>query len=118
MNDFKAIYDRMRKGIFAHECYVNEDSFHLLEGMDFVFLCMEGKGKRQVVSKLEQADIPFVDVGMGIYLLGGLLGARCARPPAPPPSALMCTIGTALASRQAMTATSTAGTSRSLNSTP
>lgn len=71
---FKRIYDRMRKGIFAHEVFLDDSSFHLLEGMDFVFLCMEGKGKRQVVSKLEQADIPFVDVGMGIYLVGGFLG--------------------------------------------
>jgi hypothetical protein len=41
-------------------------SLHELDGLDFVFLCMEGKGKKQIVEKLEELKIPFVDVGMGI----------------------------------------------------
>jgi hypothetical protein len=43
--------------------------------MSFVFLCMDGgPDKRAVVEALETYDIPFVDVGMGIYEEGGALG--------------------------------------------
>jgi hypothetical protein len=35
---------------------------------------MEGKGKRQVVAKLESIGVPFVDVGMGLYLVGDSIG--------------------------------------------
>jgi predicted Zn-dependent peptidase len=44
-----------------------------LEGLDFVFLCMEGKGKRPIVEKLEALGLPFVDVGMGVTMNGDSL---------------------------------------------
>jgi hypothetical protein len=71
---FQREYSKMRRGIVAHPIYLNAGSLHMLEGMDFVFLCMEGAGKRAVVEKLEQSGIPFVDVGMGLYFSEGALG--------------------------------------------
>ena len=49
------------------------ETLHELEGLDFVFLCMEGKGKRPIVEKLEILGVPFVDVGMGIAINGDCL---------------------------------------------
>jgi hypothetical protein len=37
-----------------------------LDGMNFVFLCMEGGDKAVLVEHLERASVPFVDVGMGL----------------------------------------------------
>lgn len=71
---FQRIYSRMRNGIVAHATYLTAETLHLLEGADFVFLCMEGSGKKLAVRALEQYGIPFVDVGMGVYLASGSLG--------------------------------------------
>jgi hypothetical protein len=60
----------MRRGIVEHPHPMRPDTLHELEGLDFVFLCMEGKGKRPIVEKLEAHGIPFVDVGMGITMNG------------------------------------------------
>jgi len=43
--------------------------------MNFVFLCFDaGKRKELVVESLEKFGIPFVDVGMRVYLTGDSLG--------------------------------------------
>jgi len=59
-------YSKMRRGIVPHPEAMGPDNLHLLDGLDFVFLCMEGTGKRPIVEKLEALNIPFVDVGMGL----------------------------------------------------
>ncbi|MGB7344856.1 hypothetical protein [Rubripirellula reticaptiva] len=42
--------------------------------MTFAFLCMDaGEAKRAVVEKLEAMDASFIDVGMGVELIDGLL---------------------------------------------
>lgn len=63
-------YSKMRRGIVPHPYAMTPDRLHELEGLDFVFLCMEGAGKRPIVEKLEALGIPFVDVGMGITIHG------------------------------------------------
>jgi hypothetical protein len=45
-----------------------------LREMSFVFLCMEGTAKQFIVEKLEEFGLPFIDVGMGVYLSEGSLG--------------------------------------------
>jgi hypothetical protein len=83
---FKRIYGKMRRGIHAHPEYLGAKTFHKLQGMDFMFLCMEGPTKKAVVEHLEQLGIAFVDVGMGIYLvneplcLGGQLRTTLSTP--------------------------------------
>jgi hypothetical protein len=68
------IYGKMRRGIIAHP--VNMSPAHLdeLEGTDFVFLSMEGAGKRPIIEKLETLDVAFIDVGLGVYVKDGRLG--------------------------------------------
>ncbi len=80
---FHAIYSKMRRGIVPHCEYIATDNLHLLEGMDFVFICMEaGTVKKPLIEKLVASGIPFVEVGMGVYLrnnvLGGLLRTTAA----------------------------------------
>lgn len=69
------IYSRMRRGIVPHECYVGVDNVELLRQMDVVFLCLDrGTEKRVIVQKLEEFEITFIDVGMGLYVSDGALG--------------------------------------------
>jgi len=66
---FKDKYSKMRKGIVAHAYPLNDSNVTELEGMDFVFLCIDGgERKRHIVEKLEELSIPFIDTGMGINL--------------------------------------------------
>jgi hypothetical protein len=72
---FHGIYSRMRKGIVAHREFITAENLHLLEGMDFVFISMEaGPVKKLLIEKLLQLNIPFVEVGMGVYLRNNVLG--------------------------------------------
>lgn len=72
---FHGIYSKMRRGIVPHSEFITTENLHKLEGMDFVFICMEsGPVKRPVIEKLISLGIPFVEVGMGIYERNGTLG--------------------------------------------
>jgi hypothetical protein len=71
---FSDIYAKMRNGIVTHETYVGPENIDELRDMNFVFLCLEGAAKKLIVDKLEAFGIPFVDVGMGVYLAEGSLG--------------------------------------------
>jgi hypothetical protein len=71
---YSEIYGKMRRGIVPHAEYVTNDNAAGLQGSQFVFVCIEGPSKRPVIERLEALDIPFVDVGMGIYETGGSLG--------------------------------------------
>ena len=63
-------YEPMRRGIFAHDFHIDASNVGELEGMGFVFLCVDrGDVKRPIVEKLEELGIPFVDVGMEIDLV-------------------------------------------------
>jgi hypothetical protein len=65
----------MHRFIFPNRVMISEANTHLLDGITFAFICMDaGDGKRVVVEKLEQLDIPFIDVGMGLELVDGTLG--------------------------------------------
>lgn len=66
---FAALYAPMRKGIEAHPVYLDETNIHLLDEMDFVFVCVDsGATKRPVIERLEKQGISFIDVGMGIQM--------------------------------------------------
>ncbi|WGJ15968.1 ThiF family adenylyltransferase [Methylocapsa sp. D3K7] len=83
VDHFYDIYSKMRKGIVPHREFMSAENLHLLEGMNFVFISMEaGTVKKAVIEKLLQLNIPFVEVGMGVYLrnnvLGGLLRTTAA----------------------------------------
>ena len=72
---FRLLYSNMRRGIFSHPAYINASNIEDLRQMNFVFLCFDaGKEKELVVESLGKWGIPFVDVGMGVYLSGDSLG--------------------------------------------
>lgn len=78
------IYSKMRTGVVPHPVKMTAEHLHELAKSKFVFLCMEGPGKKQIVEKLEELGIPFIDVGMGVYMkndsLGGLLRVTTSTP--------------------------------------
>lgn len=68
-------YSRMRQGIITYPAYLNDENLDQLKGMNFVFLCLDqGTVKRYIVEALEVWDIPFIDVGMGLFEADGALG--------------------------------------------
>jgi len=68
-------YSKMHRGIVPHETFVNAANAEQLREMAFVFLCIDGgPAKKSVVEKLEAFGIPFIDVGMGLYLAGDSIG--------------------------------------------
>lgn len=67
-------YSKMHRGIVAHPYHLDASSVDGLDGMDFVFICMDGgENKRYVIEKLEDLNIPFIDTGMGIQLVDDML---------------------------------------------
>ncbi len=68
-------YSRMRRNIIAHEGYIDASNVDELRTLDFVFLCLDnGPAKRLIIETLEDAGIPFIDVGAGVYLVEESLG--------------------------------------------
>ena len=64
---FRHLYAKMRRNIVAHNVYVDASNVHLLHEMDFIFLCLDkGKAKRFIIDSLEETDISFIDVGIGV----------------------------------------------------
>jgi hypothetical protein len=71
---FAAIYSKMRKGIVVHDVFLDETNLHLVDGLDFVFICLDrGAVKRSLVARLCANGTPFVDVGMGLVAHEGQL---------------------------------------------
>jgi ThiF family len=62
------IYDKLRrKGLVRHDEPLGLDNLQLLEGIKFVFLCLDtGKSKRAIVDWLIARGVAFIDVGMGV----------------------------------------------------
>jgi hypothetical protein len=75
VNYFAGIYSKMHRKIVPHAVAIGVDNLHLLEGLSFVFVCIDGgAAKQQIVGKLEALGVSFIDVGMGLELVDGLLG--------------------------------------------
>jgi ThiF family len=82
---FKSLYGRMHRGIVDHYVYLDAGNVEELRGMDFVFVCLDkNTPKKLIVEKLEEFNIPFTDVGMGIQLddstLGGIVRVTTSTP--------------------------------------
>ncbi len=71
---FAGIYSNMRRGIVVHDVFLEPGNVALLDGLDFVFVCMDvGSAKRAVIGRLLSNGTPFIDVGMGVVLNDGQL---------------------------------------------
>jgi len=70
VNYFSDIYSRMRKNIIPHENYINASNVDQLLSMDFIFMSIDKADiKKLIIEKLDQAKLPFIDVGMGIEVV-------------------------------------------------
>lgn len=79
VDHFKAKYDAMRRGVIAHDVYVDESNVEELRDATFVFLAMDGGPmKRFIIEQLEQFKVPFIDTGIGVYQVGDSLGGLVA----------------------------------------
>jgi hypothetical protein len=82
---FAEIYGRMHRGIIPHDAYLSEANLSLLDGLDFVFVCIDrGPLKRLVIERLVANRTPFIEVGMGVMIeegeLGGIVRATTSTP--------------------------------------
>ena len=72
---FNNLYSKMHRGIVEHPVHLDAGNVEELRGMEFVFVCLDkGEPKKLIVEKLEEFNIPFVDVGMGLDLTDDALG--------------------------------------------
>ncbi len=82
---FKDRYSKMHRWIKLHSSFIDASNVDELRDMKFAFLCLDrGKSKRLIVEKLEELGIPFIDVGIGLYLknemLDGILRVTTSTP--------------------------------------
>ncbi len=71
---FQEIYSKMHRHIYSHVDYINSSNIDQLSGMDFVFICIDKGGiKELIVNKLEESEISFIDVGMGVEIVDDAL---------------------------------------------
>jgi hypothetical protein len=76
---FAEMYSRMRWKIVPHDTHINSTNVELLREMNFVFISIDGgPAKRLVVERLEEWNVPFIDVGMGVQLVEGKLRGAVA----------------------------------------
>jgi hypothetical protein len=67
-------YGKMRRNIFANADYIDSKNIERLREMNFIFLSLDnGTSKKEIIAKLHEWGISFVDVGMGIQLTDGAL---------------------------------------------
>lgn len=68
---FTDLYGNMRTGIVAHAYLLDESNVDELSVMTFVFVAIDdAAAKEPIVTALLKFGIPFIDVGMGVDLVG------------------------------------------------
>lgn len=71
---FAEKYSKMHRHIIPHDYYVDATNVEELRDMNFVFLCLDrGSDKKVIIEKLEEWNLPFIDVGMGVEVAEGML---------------------------------------------
>jgi len=70
----RAVYSAMHRNIVSYDAFLDEENLHLLDGATFVFLASDdAASKPAITEKLEELNVPFIDVGMGIEEVDGRL---------------------------------------------
>jgi hypothetical protein len=65
-----ANYAKMKRNVVPHPQHITADNVDSLQDADFVFLTMEGnQTKRFIVDKLNEFEVPFIDVGIGLNVV-------------------------------------------------
>ena len=64
------VYSRMHRLICAHPEYIDDGNIDQLASMAFVFICLDkGEPRQLIIKHLQDAGVPFIDVGMGVELV-------------------------------------------------
>ena len=64
----------MHRHIVPHPVFLESSNVDELTDSDFVFVCLgDGPERKLVVDTLVSTGVPFVDVGLGVYEVGGRL---------------------------------------------
>jgi len=67
---FAKVYSEMHRRIIPHDCYIDASNIDALQVAGFLFLCLDkGEPRQLIISKLEEWEVPFIDVGMGIEII-------------------------------------------------
>jgi hypothetical protein len=74
---FAEVYGKMRVGIVPHPAGLTAENAHELELMNFVFIAVDaGEHKKLTIATLQQFGVPFVDCGMGLYVVDGSIAGQ------------------------------------------
>lgn len=75
VDHFAGVYRQMHRGVVAHPYALDAANAHELDGMAFVFLCMDSSPEKKIlIERLEAGGTPFVDCGMGLHETDGAIG--------------------------------------------
>lgn len=67
---FTEIYSQMRRGIKAYPENVTEENIELLNGLSYVFICIDSNSaKSMIISHLNKFGVTFIDVGLGVNVV-------------------------------------------------
>lgn len=67
---FADIYSKMRRGIKAYPENITEDNIDILDGLSYVFVCLDSNSARSIViSNLKKFGVTFIDVGLGVNIV-------------------------------------------------
>jgi hypothetical protein len=68
-------YSTFRMDVVPHRHRISRDNRDLLDDCDFIFVCVDkAESRAAVVEVLLEVGKPFIDVGMGLNRLSGLIG--------------------------------------------
>jgi hypothetical protein len=68
------MYSNIHKGVVPHEYDILESTVHELEGLNFVFLCIDNASvKKAIIDKLVEFKIPFIDCGIDVQKVDNAL---------------------------------------------
>jgi hypothetical protein len=66
---YARVYSNMHKRIIRHPFYVTKENIELLNGLSFVFICIDSNSARGIIlSALKRMGIPFFDMGLGVNI--------------------------------------------------
>lgn len=64
-----SIYSKMHKKIYSHRFYISKSNLDMIKDINFVFICIDkGSVKKEIITFLNECNIKFIDVGMGLEL--------------------------------------------------
>ena len=71
---FRNKYKVQRRRIIAHNERISSENLDRLNDLDFIFICLDaGHGKKEIICHLEEYKKPFIDVGIGVTSVNGML---------------------------------------------